>query len=61
MCRLPSGFPGALFLLSGLASLTELLPSLAFGESPVCNEKFLFHPALFGFPEIISFYRVAFQ
>ncbi len=46
MCLRPSGFPGALFLFSGLLSLTELLQSLAFGESPVGNQKFLFTTAL---------------
>jgi hypothetical protein len=62
MCLRPSGFPGALFLFSGLLSLTELLQSLAFGESPVGNQKVLIHygPGL-DLQEIIACYRIAFQ
>ena len=37
--RRPSGFPGVLFLFSGLVSLKELLQSLAFGERSVCVQK----------------------
>lgn len=38
-CRRPSGFPGALFLFSGLVSLTELLQSLALGENAAATKS----------------------